>query len=35
MQLEQFSYDNKIVKDFAIATAFWGVIGMLVGPAHS
>ncbi len=31
MQLEQFSYDNKIVKNFAIATAFWGVIGMLVG----
>ncbi len=31
MQLEQFSYDNKIVKSFAIATAFWGVIGMLVG----
>jgi cytochrome c oxidase cbb3-type subunit I/II len=31
MQLEQYSYDNKIVKNFAIATAFWGVIGMLVG----
>ena len=31
MELEQFSYDNKIVKDFALATVFWGVIGMLVG----
>ena len=31
MQLEQYSYDNKIVKNFAVATAFWGVIGMLVG----
>ncbi len=31
MQLEKFSYDNKIVKYFAIATVAWGVIGMLVG----
>ncbi|MBP6456525.1 MAG: cytochrome-c oxidase, cbb3-type subunit I [Chitinophagaceae bacterium] len=31
MQLEQFYYDNKIVKQFGIATLFWGVIGMLVG----
>lgn len=30
-QLEQFYYDNKIVKQFGIATLFWGVIGMLVG----
>jgi cytochrome c oxidase cbb3-type subunit I/II len=30
-QLETFSYDNKIVRDFAIATALWGVVGMLVG----
>ncbi len=29
--LEQFSYDNQIVKLFAIATVFWGVAGMLVG----
>lgn len=29
--VEQFSYDNKIVRDFAVASAFWGVIGMLVG----
>ncbi len=31
MQVERFSYDNKIVKYFAIATATWGVVGMLVG----
>lgn len=31
MQLEKFSYDNKIVKYFAIATVLWGTIGMLVG----
>ncbi len=31
MQIEKFSYDNKIVKYFAIATVVWGVIGMLVG----
>lgn len=31
MQVERFSYDNKIVKYFAIATAVWGVVGMLVG----
>jgi cytochrome c oxidase cbb3-type subunit I/II len=31
MSLEKFSYDNKIVKYFVIATAVWGVIGMLVG----
>ncbi|MEL6253299.1 MAG: cytochrome-c oxidase, cbb3-type subunit I [Bacteroidota bacterium] len=29
--LERFSYDNTIVKYFAIATAFWGLAGMLVG----
>ena len=29
--IEQFSYDNKIVKNFAVATAFWGIIGMTVG----
>jgi cytochrome c oxidase cbb3-type subunit I/II len=31
MQLEKFSYDNKIVKMFAIATMVWGIVGMLVG----
>jgi cytochrome c oxidase cbb3-type subunit I/II len=31
MQLEKFSYDNKIVKYFSIATVVWGTIGMLVG----
>jgi cytochrome c oxidase cbb3-type subunit I/II len=30
-QIEQFQYDNKIVKQFAIATALWGLVGMLVG----
>jgi len=28
---ERFSYDNLIVRDFAIATIIWGLIGMLVG----
>jgi cytochrome c oxidase cbb3-type subunit I/II len=31
MAVEQFSYDNRIVKNFANATIFWGVVGMLVG----
>jgi cytochrome c oxidase cbb3-type subunit I/II len=31
MVLEKFYYDNKIVKQFGIASLFWGVIGMLVG----
>lgn len=31
MQLEKFTYDNKIVKYFAFATVLWGVVGMLVG----
>lgn len=29
--IETFSYDNKIPKQFAIATLFWGAVGMLVG----
>jgi cytochrome c oxidase cbb3-type subunit I/II len=29
--LEQFSYDNRIVRNFAIATMVWGIVGMLVG----
>ena len=31
MELERFSYDNKIVKAFMIATVTFGLIGMLVG----
>jgi len=29
--LEKFNYDNKIVRNFAIATVLWGLIGMTVG----
>ena len=31
MEMEKFSYDNIIVKNFAVATIVWGVVGMLVG----
>ena len=31
MEVQQFYYDNKIVKNFLYATLFWGIIGMLVG----
>jgi len=31
MQLERFQYDNKIPRLFAIATVFWGAVGMLLG----
>jgi cytochrome c oxidase cbb3-type subunit I/II len=31
MAVETFQYDNKVVKNFAYATVFWGAIGMLVG----
>lgn len=31
MELQQFYYDNKIVKNFLYATLFWGVVGMSVG----
>jgi cytochrome c oxidase cbb3-type subunit I/II len=31
MELEKFSYDNKIVKAFFIATVIFGLVGMLVG----
>ncbi|MEP6735312.1 MAG: cytochrome-c oxidase, cbb3-type subunit I [Chryseolinea sp.] len=31
MRIEQFSYDNKIVKAFMIATVVFGLVGMLVG----
>ena len=29
--MEQFYYDNKIVKKFLYATILWGIVGMLVG----
>lgn len=28
---EKFSYDNRIVRNFLVATVVWGLIGMLVG----
>ncbi len=31
MEVQQFYYDNKIVRKFIVATLFWGVIGMTVG----
>ncbi|GGK20104.1 bifunctional cbb3-type cytochrome C oxidase subunit I/II [Yeosuana aromativorans] len=31
MEVQQFQYDNKIVKNFIYATMLWGVVGMLVG----
>ncbi|WMI64500.1 cytochrome-c oxidase, cbb3-type subunit I [Aestuariibaculum sp. YM273] len=31
MEVQQFYYDNKIVKKFLFATMLWGVVGMLVG----
>jgi cytochrome c oxidase cbb3-type subunit I/II len=31
MSVEQFKYDNAIVRNFTIATMFWGAVGMLVG----
>ena len=31
MTLEKFSYDNKIVRNFALATMVWGIVAMLVG----
>ena len=30
-RVEQFHYDNKIVRAFAYASLLWGVVGMLVG----
>ncbi|QMW00895.1 cytochrome-c oxidase, cbb3-type subunit I [Spirosoma foliorum] len=29
--VERFAYDNRIVRDFGVATIIWGIIGMLVG----
>ena len=31
LKVETFYYDNKIVRNFAYATMFWGLIGMLAG----
>ena len=31
MEIEQFYYDNKIVKKFLYATMLWGIVGMSVG----
>ncbi|KAA6439320.1 cytochrome-c oxidase, cbb3-type subunit I [Dyadobacter flavalbus] len=31
VELDHFQYDNRIVRDFAIATILFGLIGMLVG----
>lgn len=31
MTLEKFSYDNRTVRDFGVATIIWGIVGMLVG----
>ena len=29
--IENFSYDNKIVRNFGLATIIWGIVGMTVG----
>ncbi|MEM6877340.1 MAG: cbb3-type cytochrome c oxidase subunit I, partial [Bacteroidota bacterium] len=29
--VDNFSYDNKIVRNFAYATAFWGLVGTSIG----
>ena len=31
MEIQQFYYDNKIVKYFILATIIWGVVAVLVG----
>jgi len=31
MALEKFTYDNKLAKDFAIATVLWAIVAFLVG----
>lgn len=31
MAVESFKYDNVIVRNFSIATIFWGAVGMVVG----
>ncbi len=29
--IDTFAYDNRIVRDFGVATVFWGVAGMIIG----
>ena len=31
MAVETFYYDNRIVRNFGLATIIWGMVGMLVG----
>lgn len=31
MELQKFSYDNRMTRNFAIATIVWGVVGLLMG----
>ncbi len=31
MEVQKFTYDNKITRNFAVATLVWGVVGLLVG----
>ncbi len=31
MELQKFTYDNRMPRNFAIATVVWGAVGMLVG----
>ena len=31
MELQKFAYDNKLTRNFAVATIVWGVVGLLVG----
>lgn len=31
MEVQKFYYDNKIVRNFIVATIFWGIVGMTVG----
>ena len=31
MEMQQFYYDNKIVKKFIYATLIWGIVGFSVG----
>lgn len=31
MELQKFAYDNRMPRNFAIATVVWGAVGMLVG----
>lgn len=31
MAMEQYKYDNRIVRNFTLASMIWGIVGMLVG----